>query len=79
MLVATPIPYPPKYLRNEINVNINATVNNTPATFTMLCQRPLLTLTVGQPINTKALRVQWPIEIVACTGTSAFAAHLKEA
>jgi hypothetical protein len=38
-----------------------------------------VSLTVGQPIASNALRVQGPIEIVACTGTPTFAVHLKEA
>lgn len=42
-------------------------------------QATTVSWTVGQPITTNALRVRWPIEIVACTGTPTFAAHLNEA
>jgi len=42
-------------------------------------QATTVSLAVGQPITTFALRVQRPIEIVECTGTPTFAAHLKEA
>jgi hypothetical protein len=75
-----PHPYPPKYMPNESNVNIKAPGNKKhTCNIHSGMQETTVSLTVRQPITTNVLRVETPIEIVACAGTTTFAAHLKKA